>query len=578
MEALQSGSADVSLIGQFGVGFYSAFLVADHVTVYSRHADSDGVYVWESSAGGTFTVGKAADGDERAADLLRGTRIFLHLKEGMADYADEAKVRGIIKTHSEYCVFPIYLWTKRPSAGEGVEEAPPADADEYSYERINKVKPVWMRKPDEVSDDEHTALFKSLSGDWEPPLATKHFEADGNVQFKAVIYVPRNSPIDLFQNKRKKNVKLYVKKVFVTDDADQLVPDWLNFVSGVVDSDDLPLNVSREMLQQNRIMGTIRKMLVKKCIEMLKDLSADPSRYGQMYKKFSKNLKLGVHEDAPNRDKIVDLLRFHTTGSSGSDFTDMTSLAEYVGRMREGQSDIYFLTAETLDMARKSPCLEKLVQKGYEVLLMVDPMDEYLMQVLREHDGKPFACCSRANLKIPGERDDIDLEIEHADLIAKVKDVLGESVQRVTVSTRLVASPCIIVSDVYGWTSNMERIVKMQTLRDSDDFMAQYMGSKRIFEINVDHPITKTFAERLAKDAKDAVARSLVTMAYRTSLISSGFPLDGPADYATKVFALLCAGVAGDDVTAAMAGDDVRPDADAPPEAGDEHGSMQDVD
>lgn len=571
MEAVQAGNADVSLIGQFGVGFYSAFLVADRVEVYSRAVDSSVVNKWESAAGGTFSVSKVQDGDEGSA-MARGTRIILHLKEGMGDYADVAKIKEIIKRHSEYCTFPIYVWTKKTREEDIIEEQPSSDdkqdaeaaesgdgvveeidgsveddadakkteapaeppkkrtVEYHEYDHVNKVKPVWQRRPDEVTDEEHEALFKSLSGDWEPPLAHKMFEAEGSAQFKAVLYVPKNSPVDMFNQKRKKNIKLYVKKVFVSDDADQMVPDWLNFVHGIVDSDDLPLNVSREMLQQNKIMGVIKKTLVKRCLELIADLSKDETKYAQFYKKFNKNLKLGVHADEKYRDKLLPLLRFATTAGD-----KQCSLDEYVERMKDGQEHIYFITAETVEAARSSPCIEKLIDKGYEVLLLTDPMDEYMVQVVNEYAGKRLACCSRVGLTIPGEASQEDLDKEHADLLDKFKAVLGPRVHRVSISNRLVQSPCVLVTDAYGWTANMERIVKSQALRDSDDFMHQYMVGKRIFEINVDHPIIKNIKW---DDDADAAAKT-VDMAYKTSLLSGGFAIEDPCAYAALVFKMM---------------------------------------
>lgn len=559
IEAMKAGNADVSLIGQFGVGFYSAFLVADKVTVYSKSDASDSVYTWESNAGGSFTVGKTEDD----VNLKRGTRIILNLKEGMAEYAEEQRLCDIIKKHSEYSTFPIYLWTKKTREEEipdekikedentkedGEVEDITNDEDDkknkepqkrtveyHEYDHINKIKPAWQRKPEDVSTEEHEALFKSLSNDWEPPLGIKHFEVDGNIQFKAVLYVPKNAPVEIFQQKKKKNIKLYVKKVFVTDDADELVPDYLNFIHGVVDSDDLPLNVSREMLQQNKIMGSIKKNLVKKSLELFSDISEDTEKYSQFYKKFSKNIKLGVHDDAANRSKLVEFLRFYSTHSP----TQMTSLKEYKNRMKNDQEYVYFVTSDNIEAARKSPCIEKLVSLGYEVLLMIDPMDEYLMQVLHEYDDKKFSCCSRVGLKIPGQEEVEEVDKKHPDLLKLIKDTLGARVHKVTTSPRLTTSPCVLVTDAYGWTANMERIVKAQALRDSDDFMTQYMVGKRIFEINPDHQIIKYIASHL----DDKQVSHFVNMVYRTALISSGFSLDDPIEYAHRIFSLMEAGV-----------------------------------
>jgi molecular chaperone HtpG len=599
MEALKEGKADVSLIGQFGVGFYSAFLVADRVTVYSKHDDSPAAYRWDSDAGGTFTVAAAdAGADPLAADLPRGTRVVLRLKDDMADYASEGKVREIIKTHSQYAGYPIYVLAKRTREEEEEEEVRAAADDAakegegegegevddisvskdekkkrkrtvvyHEYDHVNKIKPVWQRRPDEVDDADHEALFKSLSNDWQPPLGVKHFEADGQVQFKAVLYVPRNSPVDLFQTtmKKKRNVRLYVKRVFVSDMADDLVPDYLNFVHGIVDSDDLPLNVSREMLQQNRIMKTIKKTVVKRCLDMFGELAEDPEKYRTFYQKFSKNIKLGVHEDAANRERLAGLLRFHSTADGPGAQAPTVSLADYATRMKEGQDRIYFLTAESLAAARKSPCIERLVAGGHEVLLMVDPMDEYVMQVLHEHAGKKFACCSRAGLVMPGdeeEKHDPASEMpgmpgaeaaldarngEHAAVCRAISAALGGAVSKVVVSKRLVTSPCVLVTDDYGWTSNMERIMRSQALRDSDDTMAKYMIGKRTLEVNPEHPIIRSIA---ARDPASPTTRSTVQFMFQAAKLGSGFVLDEPVEFATRVFRIMAAGMEGEDVDA----------------------------
>ena len=619
IEAVKAGNADVSLIGQFGVGFYSAFLVADRVEVISKHAGSQDAYKWESNAGGSFQVGMVED---NVSEIARGTRIILHLKEDMGEYAEEQKIREIIKKHSEFSTFPIYLNVKRTReeevTDEDTEDKDTEDKDTedkdtdgeieeiddkenkeddkenekpkkmrtveyFEYEHLNKIKPLWMRKPDEVSEEDHTALFKSLSSDWEPPLGVKHFEVDGNVQFRAVLYVPKNSPVEMFQQKKKKNIKLYVKKVFVTDDADQLVPDYLNFIHGIVDSDDLPLNVSREMLQQNKIMGNIRKNLIKKCIEMFRDISESPEKYVHFYKKYSKNIKLAVHDDSTNRDKFTELLRFHTTktvleASSTTDdsIKNMCSLSDYVSRMKDGQESIYFVTADCVESARNSPCIEKLTKLGYEVILMVDPMDEYLMQVLSEYQGKRFSCCSRAGLTIPGEKMLEELDKDHEKIIKVIKEILGDKVHRVHVSNRLVQSPCVMVTDSYGWTANMERIVKAQALRDSDDFMAQYMVGKRIFEINAGSDIVKSIESRIESECKDAISqpvRNLIGMIYKTALISSGFSLDDPIGYAHKVFSMMRVGMSGED-----ADDNHDSDAQEPADMPDEESMLEQVD
>jgi molecular chaperone HtpG len=630
MEAVRAGNADVSLIGQFGVGFYSAFLVADRVAVYSKHDASDSVYKWESEAGGTFRVGPVGqeEGTTTGLEGKRGTRVVLYLKDDMKEYSEEHRLREVLKKHSEFSTYPISLWvtktrevpveveikreeTKKDENGEDKKEENGEDKKEknveessgdesnaeedgkveevdsdndykndndendrkktrmeeyHEFEQVNRIKPVWQRKPDEVTPEEHDALYRAISNDWQGPLAYKQFDLDGSVQFKAVLYVPQNSQVDLFQQKKRKNVRLYVKKVFVTDEADELLPDYLNFVHGIVDSDDLPLNVSREMLQQNRVMGSIKKNLVKKSLELIKDISDDPEKYATFYKKFSKNIKLGAHEDSTHRAKLVELLRFHTTktlesngnNGNGNKVEDMITLRDYCARMKPGQDKIYFVTADSLAAARSSPCIERLVHLGYEVVLMADPMDEYLMQVLHEYDGKTFACCSRTGLVIPNSTNETNensnaeenKEGDHKVLLDRVRAVVGDRVHRVTVSNRLVTSPCVIVTDAYGWTANMERIVKAQALRDSDDFMSAHMAGRRILEVNPEHPIFKHVAnacdDQHTNNNDNTVTKNLINLAFRTALISSGFALDDYVDYANRVFRIMASGIEGE--------------------------------
>jgi len=611
MEAISAG-ADISMIGQFGVGFYSSYLVSEKVVVRSKHND-DEHWVWTSTAGGTFDIMKDTN-----TSLKRGTEITLHLREDATDYIDEKKLKDLVKKHSEFIGFPISLYVTKEEEKEvecsssedededkedkeedkdeeskGEDGAMEVDEEEFKkstdkakkktkkvkevkheWEKVNTQKPIWMRKPDEVKDEEYTAFYKSVSNDWEEHLAVKHFRVEGQLEFSGLLFVPKRAPMEMFDQKKKKNnIKLYVRRVFIMDNCEELCPDWLSFIKGVVDSEDLPLNISRENLQQSKILKLIQKNLVKKCIELFKEVAENEEDYKTFYDAFSKMIKLGIHEDSKNRKKLAEFLRYHSTKSGD----DRVSLKTYVERMKESQKVIYYITGESKEAVENSPFLEALKKRDLEVLYMVDPIDEYAIQQLKDYQGKSMACATKEGLDLGlTEEEKKKAEEEKAsfeDLCKKVKDILGKKVEKVIISERMVSSPCSLVTGEFGWSANMQRIMQAQALRESS--MGQYMVAKKTMELNPTHAIVKALKDKFSADASDSAAKDLVWLLYETALLTSGFTLDNPGSFSNRIHRLIKLGLSIDDDEEE---EDEEEEEEVPALEEEDDGGMEDVD
>lgn len=550
------------LIGQFGVGFYSAFLVADRVVVTSKHNDDD-QHIWESDSA-SFSVSK----DPRGNTLERGTTISLHLKEEAHEFLEQNKIKELVTKYSQFINFDIYLWdsktiTEEEPVEEEEEEKKEEDEEEdgsveeeeeeeekktkkvektvWDWVLMNQNKPIWTRKSSEISDDEYNEFYKSFSKDSSDPMAHTHFTAEGEVTFKSILYIPKTSPSDMFQNYGKKydHIKMYVRRVFITDNFEDMMPKYLSFVRGVVDSDDLPLNVSRETLQQHKLLKVIKKKLVRKTLDMIKKI--DDEDYDAFWKEYSTNIKLGVIEDHSNRTRLAKLLRFR----SSNDPEKTTSLADYVERMKDKQEHIFFVAGQSREEVEQSPFVERLLKKGYEVLYLIEPVDEYCIQSLPEFEGKKFQNVAKEGLQLDKSEKAKEareaMEKEFEPLIQWMKeDALKDKIEKAVLSERLTESPCALVASSYGWSGNMERIMRAQAYQKAEDpNTAFYAKQKRTLEINPRHPLIRELKERVETDKDDQTTKDLAEVLFETATLRSGFVLQDTAAFAGRIERML---------------------------------------
>lgn len=503
--------ADSNLIGQFGVGFYSAFMVANRVKLISKRAGStEPAVLWESDGVSDYSIAQTEK-------ETQGTEITLYLNDEGAPYAEDWQVRSMIKKYSDFIAFPIYM-----------------DNDKGKAEVVNTTKPIWKRPASEITDEQYEEFYKQALGGFDKPLAHVHTKAEGVMEFSALMYIPEKAPYDLFTIDRKHGVKLYVKRVFIMDDCKELLPEYLRFVKGVVDSEDLPLNVSREILQNNPVVAKIRKSLITKMFSTLKEMTEkDPSRYNEFWKQFGPVLKEGLHSDWENRDKILELVRFQS--SNGATKDDVTSLKQYVERMRADQKDIYYITGDNREIAEKSPHLEIFRDKGIEVLYCVDPVDEFVVPGL-EFESKKFVSVTKGDLDLGDlgakeKKAQKKSESAFKKLAERIKNILADDVKEVRVTTRLKDSPACLVADEADMGAHMERIMKSMG--------QEYKPSKRILEINGDHPILANMNTLYGKDPKDANLDAWSHLLYEQALIAEGQMVPDPQAYSQRVNNLL---------------------------------------
>ncbi|MCV7412641.1 molecular chaperone HtpG [Mycobacterium florentinum] len=514
-------AASEELIGQFGIGFYSSFMVADKVELLTRKAGESEATRWESTGEGTYTI-------ESVEDAPQGTAVTLHLKpedaeDELHDYTSEWKLRSLVKQYSDFIAWPIRMEVERrtPAEEEGGDEVVTIET-----ETLNSMKALWARPKDEVSDEEYKEFYKHIAHAWDDPLEVIVMKAEGTFEYQALLFIPSHAPFDLFSRDAQIGVQLYVKRVFIMGDCDQLMPEYLRFVKGVVDAQDLSLNVSREILQQDRQINAIRRRLTKKVLSTIKDLQSErPEDYRTFWTQFGRVLKEGLLSDVDNQDTLLQISSFASTHSE----EDATTLAEYVARMKEGQEQIFYATGETRQQILKSPHLEAFKAKGYEVLILTDPVDEVWVGTVTEFDGKPLQSVAKGEVDLDSDEDSSDAEREErekefADLLTWLKETLSDHVKEVRLSTRLTESPACLITDAFGISPALARIYQASG--------QNIPIGKRILELNPDHPLITGLRQAHQERADDPTVAETAELLYGTALLAEGGALEDPARFA----------------------------------------------
>ena len=616
VEAIQN-TGDLSLIGQFGVGFYSVYLVADKVRVTSKHND-DVQHVWESTADNTFSVAE----DPRGNTLGRGTEITLFLKDDASEFLDQSRLETLIKRYSEFVTFPIFLrkWSMEEQEIEFDDDEEDIDIDDdeedllveddddddvdvdddeekaprtervkvWNWSLINNQKAIWVRNKNDVTEEEYNEFYKALSKDYKDPLTYTHFKAEGEIEFRSILFVPGSAPHDMYDQyyARSSSIRLYVRKVLITDEFDEFLPRYLSFVKGVVDSDDLPLNVSRETLQQHKVLKVMGKKLTRKVLEMLRKLSLKAKKdqeeseddeeskseeeekkevedpYIKFWEEFGKSIKLGLIEDSSNRSKLAKLLRFKTSASEDN----WTSLSDYVERMPDWQQSIYYISGSSEDEVKSSPMIEILKKKGLEVVYLTDPIDEISLQNLTEFEGFKLQSVTKEGLKF-GDEDEYTTskrlemyEEKFEPLTTWMKDLYGKKVSKITFSNRLDTTPCVLVTDQFGYSAHMEKVMRSQAFADDKKSGMQYMMSQKTLELNPRHPIFTKMMDLVQDESGDGeVAKDLALVLLDTAMLTSGFNIDNTADFAKRMYGLMKQGLN-------LESDDLLPEIEVPSE------------